>query len=904
MGEQLGPPNDFQKLLHLFKHRHTRDQYDRQATTVESICRQHPNGFFLRDLESVSELIDICCEMITNGHEQFVDPMCKLLQTCTIPFIKEYASDEYRNFPMICKTIAAIVNVLHVPNPEVHSAAAEMLTLYASSSDDTRDSLSYHHQVLENSDIAKSMAQAVIDAADNPLRRLEMALLLRQLSLSVELSKDLMQHGAMNSITDCFTVCDYMDPVVSVVVETVWNIVETCPGAPEELANTQTFDNCKVLFENLLRRGHRDQDKQLRNELLAILYHLSKVKDRLHLFFESGLLDIILTVSVAAETQAPADVVHPLVLTSGALDFEMKISLISLVSTLCSDEQCFESIVESPFMPALLLHLDSGLDAHPARTKYPLSAEHSLITACLNALSVLIPLAPDQFQAMDGNRVLLELLAAESDEAVRYGVLKVLLNTASFPPFQDELGQLGAVGMMLSLVNDTGSHPFQLRQDAVAVLADLCYHHTANAQLFGQLYGVETMLSCLDSTPQDADRKEPMALSVVDCIWSAVCGNQVNEATFIHSNGINALLTLLEVCPELMQSQVLSCLSDFLESTATRPQVVAWKSRVTRRGAVALLLDLWHKQEVKLQQERRLYDLGEGPAPAVQGDLDSATFVDSLTRCNLRTKLFAVLRRLDVQDVRQFLTTEQKVSLVTTERYVDTEQDKLWRTVAKELEAEEIRPVTPDARAMQARFAAGQGEEVACAQMKKLLQDEDTKAQLEAEQAFFERLKLEHAARLTNTNRLRQPPKPPYVSRTKVIIPRIRGVDDEEGEAAADQSQGSESAPASATRSAVASYLDECLADGGVDTLLAATSARQDAVNPFSEVKGKNNRRTSFDNDTSSAVDDSLEDSLVAPINGPRGSGMEAARKLERDRRNSGTSAASGGKSSLGAGGG
>jgi len=667
----------------------------------------------------------------------------------------------------------------------------------------------------------------------------------------------------------------------------LWNVLEYVPAAAKSLATRRFFENI-----NVLRQGHRKNDKQLRNECLALLVFLVREPSAMPLMCDSGLLDTLINVSVAAETAGTEDTnVASFNLTTSAEDLEMKLCMMDLIATLASDEECFSVIRESDFLPTLLFHLDPGLESQPARAKYAKSQEHEITIGSLTALAAMVAMEPDAVLHLGGCQVLLELLRTESDETVRYGILKVLLACAGHPAFQQQLGvELGGVSMMLSLVNDPMGHPLQLRQDAIGVVAKLCTNNPDNSELFWRLQGVPTMLSCLDATPQDAARGEPLALSVVDCLWSAVRSHPANLEAFLEHQGVPTLLTLTELCPEIMQTQVLSFLSDLLSADETHEEMARWRSRVTRRGAASLLLDIWRKVEDKAAHTLRLHELGEGDKPVLEKELGSEDLLEFLTKCNVKTKVFSVLSRIDLDEVRPTLSTENKLALLEVERYVEMQRNLLWSAVSNELDQDGVRPTTPDARRLGELLEDGGEETTAAEKMREIVLEEAKQTEQAVEAAFFERLRIEHVARQTNSSRLRNAPKPPYVSRTKVIIPRGR---QSPAERASDNVETVRDDGSEQQGGAVEAYLSECLADEGQATLLAATVAYSDYQREQAEgppaPPDDGSRQNTYGMQGMQTVPDTMEmDSLAEPlqvIDAPRGSGVEAARKLSTGSR-------------------
>jgi hypothetical protein len=174
--------------------------------------------------------------------------------------------------------------------------------------------------------------------------------------------------------------------------------------------------------------------------------------------------------------------------------------------------------------------------------------------------------------------VLVDFLAEESEESLRAASLKTLLATAQLPGYQDELGGR-ACAMMLSLVKERSLHPFGIRQAALGVLSALCREHAQNQQVVGELEGIDLIVENLEWVVEDATRLEPMALTAVDALWNAVCGNTRNEELLDGAGGLMALLDLLECCPHAMKFLLTSCLANLLENRALLGSVYDWRSR-------------------------------------------------------------------------------------------------------------------------------------------------------------------------------------------------------------------------------------------------------------------------------------------------------------------------------------
>lgn len=71
---------------------------------------------------------------VAEDKEEFVDAMCMLVRTCGMPFVKETASEEYRNFEPLCNVIRVLGSQLLQKNKDVQLAAGQMLVAVSASS--------------------------------------------------------------------------------------------------------------------------------------------------------------------------------------------------------------------------------------------------------------------------------------------------------------------------------------------------------------------------------------------------------------------------------------------------------------------------------------------------------------------------------------------------------------------------------------------------------------------------------------------------------------------------------------------------------------------------------------------------------------------------------------------------
>jgi len=756
----------FNTCVSLFTNKHAKDMHDRQIHTLARICQTYEGGFFVADLPILREIIEHVAARVEDGLENFVDPLCMLLGACSVPFVKETASEEYRSFEALCAIVRTLGLQLLSRDRRVQLAAGSMLVQYAAASEGQPATISYHHQVIEHSAMANHLSQALKAAEDIELFDQLLQLVL-ELSRTRELASQLVANECLPTVIGAFRV-GFKTESVSLAVESVWNIIELVEESSREISTLETVETFKHLFDEMVEHGHRQQDKELRNQLLVLFSYLVQ-HDACHAYFaQTGLLEAMMNVAFALESDhALSTQVKHFVLTNAHEDFEMKRTLMHLVCQMCQDPACTELVASHPsFVPGMVLYIDERISEHPARRKFTKQQERLLQVQCLACLFTLVPHCHELFREVDGNQIVLEFMTEQSEETLRSGCLKLLLNTASLPGFQEDLGGR-CVAMMLSLIREKGLHPLHIRQDAICVLARLCRGSPENQDVVGQLQGVGVLTSNLDPEGEDVtvqSKAEPMVLSAVDGLWAAVAGNRANELALDEAGGLGMLLSLLETSDKSMHHMVVSCLCELLENEDLREGVSRWRSESTRRGAVPLALKMWEDEAQRKEEEARLRVEMHVQA---QGGRTSEALVEELTGHSMHTKLFALLGKLEFATEEKLTAAEQK-RLLEIERYLALEDAALWKTFSNELLEDGIRPVTPDHRRMHDRFARDEGIERELSELVLGVEEREKEEEEADMRKFFERVHLEQAAKNSTARRIQG--GAPTSTRTKIIV--------------------------------------------------------------------------------------------------------------------------------------
>ena len=532
-----------------------------------------------------------------------------------------------------------------------------------------------------------AMAATLAAAAKSPLRRLLASLLMltRELSGAPQNAAALTACGATAAVVDTLAAtADFRDPLVSGGVEILWNLLEhadrvlgpaaaalgasgssnasralassltAAGGGCNPLLALQTADAHAVLCDllrALLVGGFKQQDKELRNELLIAATLLASQPQSWPLFRQSGLLDLAVLYASDPNGDAggPADEregdVHNYG-TTGEEDFELKQLLWGLVYALCErDVQSLEAVAEqSRFLPTLL----ASVDEPPALVQaWGATQLKALQLQALGVLAGLATQVPQRFSDLGGMGLAVSFVQTACsldildnpapDMELRAAALKLILHTSALLDFPDQLGELGAVEAMLGLFSDSdggggggggGGTPIEMRRDALSVISCLCRGgHEANQTVFRKAGGIEALRACLRYDTSEAVNNNFLTVAAVDAAWATVVGNRRSEARLLHLEGVEALLDLLEACPALMRNQVLGVMADLCRNARAPPRFRCWKSSTPSMATAAqLLLGLWVAEEGRLNVPRvkngllNSLDTPLGPLPGQEAD--------------------------------------------------------------------------------------------------------------------------------------------------------------------------------------------------------------------------------------------------------------------------------------------
>lgn len=662
---------DFGAIMQLMTSKYTVELVDRHVSAIRKVCKTCCNGFLLKHLESLVELLRLAIERFSEGQDELAPAICDFTRIASLPFVSCKASDmiTYGQYlPFFIKGLVSVLTFTLPPTEESPSRTedAEARRRFEEKrSTCERVRIEVAHTLAcwarfgldeENVELRgnQSLIQAVADSGTPNLRILRQSQVMdalsasfraedspeaivitlgaiRDMSLYRPLARQITNCGLISNLIHVIRVNLLGSDVLLVAAEVLWNVLELdWEGAAKALGQDEVIESFRDFMDAVLSRGYRFKDKIFRNDMMVLLMYISKRAENRPLFASTGLMALLLshaitesqrrTLRQSGELQmllrgtgtsqvgggspgrggaasSQADGGASVVLTNSQEDMEFRMLLWGTLARCCSSEDCAQVAIRCGFVPSLLSFLDAQ-DVLPEQRQWSQEQRRKVQLEALSALFQLVQCVPEAFIAAQGNAVLLKLLVTTHSREVQKKCLHLLQVAVRMGPhFATELGQLGAVGVLVELFTDK-DNLMSSRQQCASVLAGLCSNNPDNCREFRKKDGIEALRQEVAYRPDETtDNHLLYTLCVVDCVWCAVVGTRKNEMRFLDAGGLFALLDVLEVAPLLLKRQIIGCLADLVQYRKAAKLFSQWNSQATMKGAVKILLELWQSEQ-------------------------------------------------------------------------------------------------------------------------------------------------------------------------------------------------------------------------------------------------------------------------------------------------------------------
>ena len=208
------------------------------------------------------------------------------------------------------------------------------------------------------------------------------------------------------------------------------------------------------------------------------------------------------------------------------------------------------------------------------------------------------------------------------DDALLRNAVLVLGAAATTSDFSKALGAMGAIEYFLAIFQCAEGMD-GTRNAAVDALANLCEASRPNVLALHKYGGIQALCSFLNSSLTNSLADFNFLISVTHLVWICISASKRCRRELVACDGVDVLLSMLEVCPSVMRSQVLGCLSDLLRGQDARVVFLAWRSPRTKKPAVSMLLEMWVHEEERQEVARSVsVESKEGTEEAGGDDSD------------------------------------------------------------------------------------------------------------------------------------------------------------------------------------------------------------------------------------------------------------------------------------------
>ncbi|GLD94432.1 hypothetical protein PINS_up003043 [Pythium insidiosum] len=539
-----------------------------------------------------------------------------------------------------------IVGVFHDLFPEPEDVNDNDDTAHASPNERQQTSPAVSARVGDNE--SEAAASTVPPADRERLARLTFPLvdLVYELSSHQRCAEVLVVTGALHYIVFLLAgITSPQDELLPLCLTILWNVLELSDDKTKSVARVAsrrellvqfrlrnaayflstpfTFHALLQTLELLLTKGHRQHDRELRNECVLVLLLLARRSRTHELFHATGLTACLLTYATSSESQgrrAPPRGADAIVAdthryaTNSAEDLEFKQSLWLLVARIASEHaENLQTVVQFRFLDVLLsyaidAHADASASPSPPRSlqRYSAAQLQQLQTTALSVLQHLAPPLLDHVLEIGGHAQLLEFLQLgnASDDVQTSAWLLMQRLTHAEPAIQDALARLDAVEIALEAFRRPPSrHTFALRRNALLTCAQLCRLHDGNRRRFSRAHGVPAVVKHLELDSAFAVLQENLLVAVLDAVRACVVGRTDSEATFLRLDGVPKLLDIVERAPKALKNQALAALAEICVNPAAIPSFRAWRSERSNGSAYQLLLRIYANEEAVEEKE-------------------------------------------------------------------------------------------------------------------------------------------------------------------------------------------------------------------------------------------------------------------------------------------------------------
>ncbi|XP_059828185.1 cilia- and flagella-associated protein 69-like [Hypanus sabinus] len=738
-------PLDINRVADLIEDKYSCNLVERHLHALKRLVKHYQFGFPIRDLVPVFKILNLCAEKVKD-QDAYVEPICKILKLCGLPFLKEKSTDESNFAQVVSESISQMGYLLRIPNREIQMQICNsIMNLFCTESPRKEvegflpTSKTYNMQMVEESGVVETLVMGLTLVGNQMEVKLRIIKTLQCLSSSSVMNCNLMLNAqAANKICRCMNDPDPSGQLLFLSSEILWTLLEK--ASKTELVNQLRDLECiralKEAFLNKMINGYRHSDRQLRNDLLVIATILAE--NSLIPMIETGFTKQLIIFAVFPEVNTNDALVHGLKISSNHEDFEMKKLFFQLLVAMTHDLASIQLLSEEKALLALFYYVGKN---EQTRTKGWSAAQFEELQ--LHALAALMSVAPlmleDYMECQGNTRLLLFLDWCVSQDPyfgkgnsfhatgghgnkkaqMRY-CLRVLRSMASLGEeiINKSLCDQGVINQLIDILEgmtDTSEKESEInlnmQTDILIILSSICENDIHRKELFGA-FGVEVLIKFLKIEPMkfySGMGHNKLIVATVDCIWCCIVGCCTTENSFLEMGGIFLLLDLLESSSERIHNLILGTLLELCENSRTICHIKVWRGK-NDSTAPCLLLHLWRHIEkemrVKRDEHGRILDAKKSLTGLIQEEYGITSLPDNCLSPevidvseNSRVKIYYIFCKLGFEDLPG-LSSNDLITLAIVLHYLDLKVGSVWMEIEKELKQEAIHPISRDAEGL------------------------------------------------------------------------------------------------------------------------------------------------------------------------------------------------------------
>ncbi|NXB01595.1 CFA69 protein, partial [Cnemophilus loriae] len=735
---------DLDHIIKLLKGSGSKDLEKEQLKTLKKVVKHFENGLPLKNVAQITEILNLCAEKV-DEQEAFTEPLCELIKLFVLPFQKKRSSDEVNYSVEVSQSIAQLGYLMRVPSSEVKIQICKCIVSFYNMelpgkllSGYQPTSASYKIQMAEVGGLAEALVLSLALVENQLTEKLWVLKALQHLSISGINCRQMVKAQAASRLCLYLNGADPSGQLVFRSSDILWNLLENASKEEvvDQLSSLECVHALQEVFVDLVTRGFRHCDHQLRNDLLVIATLLAE-KPAVPMI-ESGFAKLLIVLATFTEVKIPNPLVKGFKLTYSYEDFEMKKLLFNVIGILSKDPSAAKLLSENHVMPALLYYVKPN--QKPGFLDWSAAQYEELQLHAIAVLASVAPVLVDKYLSCQANTLLLVFLEWCTGQDPFFGrgnsfhgtggrgnklaqmrySLRVLRSVVAL--YDDavsiNLCDQGAISQLLDILKYAASKCkekestvlVEIQADILFILSVLCENDVHRKELFS-CEGIGILIPFLKMDPKKLYSglgHNCLLLSALDCLWSCVIGCYIAEDCFIEKQGIFLLLDLLALKEKNLCNIILGILVEFSDNPKTALHMSIWRGKRDQTAA-NLLIQLWRQEELDLGVKRDRYGMiVDTKRPIVTSfqkqqkvipvPASCPTFAIMETSESIRAKVYSLFCKLGFENLPG-LSAKDFVTLAIIQRYIDFKIGEVWSEICAEIK-EEFRPVTADERAL------------------------------------------------------------------------------------------------------------------------------------------------------------------------------------------------------------